>query len=161
MLLVYGSYGAASNGCVVICITILYLLLSWTYMQRKKIEKPGCRFTARRLIYYIYQTLSNLFSFFASAEILHLDCSVKYACGHYQLHASGLLQLGEIEDVTTHSVFYQPAPVSQHWFEPVSAVCCSLEEISTLLAAEGSNKVPTTTACSTWLIRQAVFCEMK
>ena len=50
----------------------------------------------------------------ASAETVHLGCSVKYACGHYQLHASSPLQLGEIEDITTHSVFHQPAPVSQH-----------------------------------------------
>lgn len=60
---------------------------------------------------------SNLFKsvqLLASAEMLHLCCGVKYACRHYQLHASSLLQLGEIEDITAHSVFHQPAPVSQH-----------------------------------------------
>lgn len=76
------------------------------------------------------QTLSNLLSSFAGAETLHLAYDVKYACGHYHLHASGLLLLGENEDITTHCVFHQPVPVSWHWFQPAPAICCSLGEIS-------------------------------
>lgn len=66
----------------------------------------------------------------ASAEMLHLHCSLKYACRHYQLQAPRPLQLGEIEDITALSAFRQSAPVSQHWFEPVSVICYSLDEIS-------------------------------
>lgn len=50
----------------------------------------------------------------ASAEMLHLRCSLKYACGHYQLQGSRPLQLGEIEDITALSAFQHSAPVSQH-----------------------------------------------
>lgn len=92
---------------------------------------------------YVFWTpaLSNLFSSFASAETLHLARCVKYACGHYRLHASSLLQLGENEDITTHFVFHQTDLVSQHWFEAVPAICCSLEEILAAAATAGMNKV--------------------
>lgn len=62
---------------------------------------PPCRF-------------ANLFNSLANAETIHLVCDVKYACGHYHLHASSPLQLREKEDVPTRSVFHRPVPVSQH-----------------------------------------------
>lgn len=102
-------------------------------------------------VHYSFWTpaLSNLFSSFASAETLHLAQCVKYACGNYRLHGSSLLQLGENEDITTHSVFQQTDLVSQHWFEAVPAICCSSDEISTAAAATaGMNKVK---PYKTWL----------